>query len=144
MRAALWLLALFGVAVAAALFAGNNQGTVTLYWPPYRIDLSLNLVVLLLVSVTLATGLSWFAVMERIGQGVLALPGLFRRVRGKAVEQHQVRVLREEREEVRKEDAVKRARREPVHIEPPPAPVIEKSDRAKREQQIPLFHLVLA
>ena len=40
MRAALWLLALFGVAVAAALFAGNNQGTVTLYWPPYRIDLS--------------------------------------------------------------------------------------------------------
>lgn len=50
MRAALWLLALFGVAVAAALFAGNNQGTVTLYWPPYRVDLSLNLVVLLLVG----------------------------------------------------------------------------------------------
>ncbi|MFT4241502.1 MAG: heme biosynthesis HemY N-terminal domain-containing protein [Acidovorax sp.] len=50
MRAALWLLALFGVAVAAALFAGNNQGTVTLYWPPYRIDLSLNMVVLLLVG----------------------------------------------------------------------------------------------
>ncbi|MDP3229228.1 MAG: heme biosynthesis HemY N-terminal domain-containing protein [Acidovorax sp.] len=50
MRAALWLLALFGVAVAAALFAGNNQGTITLYWPPYRIDLSLNLVVLLLVG----------------------------------------------------------------------------------------------
>lgn len=46
MRAALWLLALFGVAVAAALFAGNNQGTVTLFWPPYRIDLSLNMVVL--------------------------------------------------------------------------------------------------
>ena len=101
---------------------------------------SLFLLALFLVSVTLATGLSWFAVMERIGQGVLALPGLFRRVRGKAAEQHQVRVLREEREEVRKEDAVKRARREPVHIEPPPAPVIEKSDRAKREQQIPLFH----
>ncbi|MDD2547262.1 MAG: heme biosynthesis protein HemY, partial [Burkholderiaceae bacterium] len=50
MRAALWLLALFGVAVAAALFAGNNQGTVTLYWPPYRIDLSLNMVLLLLVG----------------------------------------------------------------------------------------------
>ena len=50
MRAALWLLALFGVAVAAALFAGNNQGTVTLYWPPYRVDLSLNMVVLLLVG----------------------------------------------------------------------------------------------
>ena len=50
MRAALWLLALFGVAVAVALFAGNNQGTVTLFWPPYRIDLSLNLVLLLLLG----------------------------------------------------------------------------------------------
>lgn len=50
MRAAVWLLLLFGVAVAGALFAGNNQGTVTLFWPPYRIDLSLNLVVLLLVG----------------------------------------------------------------------------------------------
>ncbi|MEJ7931892.1 heme biosynthesis HemY N-terminal domain-containing protein [Ramlibacter sp. AN1015] len=50
MRAALWLLALFGVAVAVALFAGNNQGTVTLFWPPWRIDLSLNLVLLLLLA----------------------------------------------------------------------------------------------
>jgi HemY protein len=50
MRAALWLLALFGVAVAIALFAGNNQGTVTFFWPPYRIDLSLNLVLLLLFA----------------------------------------------------------------------------------------------
>ncbi len=48
MRAALWLLALFGMAVVVALFAGNNQGTVTLFWPPQRIDLSLNLVLLLL------------------------------------------------------------------------------------------------
>ncbi len=50
MRSALWLLLLFGVAVAVALFAGNNQGSVTLFWPPYRIDLSLNLVLLLLVA----------------------------------------------------------------------------------------------
>jgi HemY protein len=50
MRAALWLLALFGIAVAVALFAGNNQGTVTVFWPPYRIDLSLNLVLLLLLA----------------------------------------------------------------------------------------------
>jgi HemY protein len=51
MRAALWLLALFAIAVAIALFAGNNQGTVTLFWPPWRIDLSLNLVLLVLVGV---------------------------------------------------------------------------------------------
>lgn len=48
MRAALWFLALFSVAVAAALFAGNNQGTITVFWPPYRVDLSFNLVVLIL------------------------------------------------------------------------------------------------
>jgi HemY protein len=46
MRFALWLIALFCIAVVSALFAGNNHGTVTLYWPPYRIDMSLNLVVL--------------------------------------------------------------------------------------------------
>ncbi|RZI76446.1 MAG: heme biosynthesis protein HemY [Variovorax sp.] len=50
MRAALWLLALFGIAAATALFAGNNQGTVTVFWPPWRVDLSLNLVLLLLVA----------------------------------------------------------------------------------------------
>ncbi|GAC1539750.1 MAG: heme biosynthesis protein HemY [Ramlibacter sp.] len=50
MRAALWLLVLFAVAAAGALFAGNNQGTVTLFWPPYRLDMSLNLVLLLLAA----------------------------------------------------------------------------------------------
>ena len=50
MRAALWFLALFGIAVAVALFAGNNQGTVTLFWPPYRVDVSLNLALLALVG----------------------------------------------------------------------------------------------
>ena len=48
MRAALWLLVLFAVAVASALFAGSNQGTITLFWPPHRLDFSLNLVMLLL------------------------------------------------------------------------------------------------
>ena len=50
MRAALWLLALFGVASAVALFAGDNPGTITVYWAPYRVDLSLNLVLLLLAG----------------------------------------------------------------------------------------------
>lgn len=48
MRAALWLLALFGIAAAVALFAGNNQGTITVFWAPWRVDLSLNLVLLLI------------------------------------------------------------------------------------------------
>ena len=50
MRAALWLLAIFGIAVAAALFAGDDQGTVTVFWQPWRVDLSLNLVLLALVA----------------------------------------------------------------------------------------------
>ncbi|MEY2952747.1 MAG: hypothetical protein RLZZ401_834 [Pseudomonadota bacterium] len=49
MRAALWFLALFGIAVALALFAGNNQSTVTVFWPPHRVDVSLNLVLLTLL-----------------------------------------------------------------------------------------------
>ena len=76
MRAALWLLALFGIAVAVALFAGNNQGTVTLFWPPYRIDLSLNMVLLVLVLgfVTLHAAL-------RALDAMLALPRQARRWR---------------------------------------------------------------
>ena len=68
MRATLWFLGLFGVAVAIALFAGNNQGTITVFWPPYRVDLSLNLVVLLLallfftVHVALSALAAFFAI----------------------------------------------------------------------------------
>ena len=50
MRAAFWLLALFAIAVATALFAGNNSAVVTIFWPPHRIDISFNLVVLMLAA----------------------------------------------------------------------------------------------
>ncbi|MDP2367696.1 heme biosynthesis protein HemY [Rhodoferax sp.] len=76
MRAALWFLALFGIAAAIALFAGNNQGTVTLFWPPYRVDLSLNLVLLLLALLffTLHTALRALAAL-------FAIPGQAKRWR---------------------------------------------------------------
>jgi HemY protein len=70
MRAALWFLALFGVAVAIALFAGNNQGTITVFWPPYRVDLSLNLVVLLLALLFLT-----LHVALRALAALFAIPG---------------------------------------------------------------------
>ncbi len=105
---------------------------------------NLFLISLLLISVTLATGLSWLAVMDRVGAWVLALPGLLgrgaRRGAQQASEWQETRALREEREESRKVESELRARRTPVKIEPPPAPVVEKSERAKRETQIPLFH----
>ena len=50
MRAALWLIGLFSAAVALAMFAGDNDGTVTVFWPPHRVDMSVNLVLLLLVA----------------------------------------------------------------------------------------------
>ncbi|MDR0275002.1 MAG: heme biosynthesis protein HemY [Burkholderiaceae bacterium] len=50
MRTALWLVGLCAAAVALALFAGQNEGAVTLFWPPYRIDLSVNLALLLLLA----------------------------------------------------------------------------------------------
>lgn len=102
---------------------------------------NLFLLALLLVSVTLATGLSWLAVMDRIGQWVLKLPDLFRRGSQQAAEWQEARAYREERTETRKVETELRARREKVKIEPPPAAQVEKSDRAKREQQIPLFHV---
>ncbi|PZO06432.1 MAG: cell division protein FtsK [Lysobacteraceae bacterium] len=101
---------------------------------------NLFLLALVLMSVTLATGLSWFALMDWIGGKVLALFGRFGQGAKQAAEWQRGRVLREEREEVRKVDTAKRAKREPVHIEPPAKNVIEKSERAQREQQIPLFN----
>jgi len=84
MRAALWFLGLFGLAVAIALFAGNNQGTITVFWPPYRIDLSLNLVVLLLALLFLM-----LHVALRTLFALFAMPGQARRWRI----QHQERAM---------------------------------------------------
>jgi len=86
MRTVFWFLTLFAVAAALALFAGNNQGTVTLFWPPYRIDLSLNLVLLALLAA--------FFVIYAALRGLLllfALPGKARRWRAR----HQERVLQQ-------------------------------------------------
>lgn len=101
---------------------------------------NLFLFALFMVSVTLATGLSWLALMDRIGRGVFALGRLFGSRMKEAGERQRTRALREEREEVRRADTRKRAAREPIRIEPPPSPVVEKSERAKREQQMPLFN----
>ncbi|MCC7096628.1 MAG: DNA translocase FtsK 4TM domain-containing protein [Thermomonas sp.] len=104
---------------------------------------NLFLVTLFLISVTLATGLSWLLVMDRIGAWILALPSLLDRSARQgaktASEWNEARTLREEREEARRADSELRAKRDKVKIEPPATPVVEKSDRAKREQQIPLF-----
>ncbi|WP_425477167.1 DNA translocase FtsK [Solilutibacter silvestris] len=100
---------------------------------------TLFMIALLLISVTLATRFSWFWLMEKIGGWVMTIPALFRKGQQQASEWQEVRQMREERVEARKVDSELRAKREKVRIEPPAAPVIEKSERAKRDQQIPLF-----
>jgi len=47
MRIFLWLLALFATAVGLAVAARFNAGNVVLFYPPYRIDISLNFFLLL-------------------------------------------------------------------------------------------------
>ena len=53
MRAVRWFLGLFACAVALALLMGGNLGTVTLFWPPWRVDVSANLALLLLLAAAL-------------------------------------------------------------------------------------------
>lgn len=77
MRAALWFVTLFAVAVAVALFAGNDHSTVTLFLPPARrVDLALNFVLLL---ATVLFALVWLAVQALTA--LLALPREARRWR---------------------------------------------------------------
>ena len=99
---------------------------------------TLFLLALALVALTLAAGVSWFRVMDRLGALAIALAAgsvvALQRLR----EWNAGRKARGEREEVRKVDVVRQTRREPIRIEPKIEP-IEKSERASRELQIPLF-----
>jgi len=92
-----------------------------------------------LVSVTLATGLSWFAVMDRTGRLTLIVGDWLRAHLKRTPEILAARSQRIEREEVRRVESKRKSEREPVRIEPSPPPMVEKSDRATRENQIPLF-----
>ncbi|MCK7593047.1 DNA translocase FtsK [Pseudomarimonas salicorniae] len=101
---------------------------------------SLFLLAVLLIAVTLATGLSWFRLMDRLGAGVMALVRLAGRSAQRAETWQAARAAKAERDEVRKVETVKRAKREPVKIEPQ-LPPPTRSERAQREQQIPLFNV---
>ncbi|WP_250876874.1 DNA translocase FtsK [Luteibacter anthropi] len=92
-----------------------------------------------LIAVTLATGLSWFKLMDSTGELVVRMGGWFGGKVRQAPEVMAARSARAEREVVKKAEAVKQAKREPVRIESPVSTVVTKSERAVRENQIPLF-----
>lgn len=76
MRAALWLIGLFALAVAGAWMADHNEGVVALFVYPYRIDLSLNLFALLLVVL-----LAVLLLAQQAVSAMLSLPREARRWR---------------------------------------------------------------
>jgi DNA segregation ATPase FtsK/SpoIIIE, S-DNA-T family len=99
---------------------------------------TLFLLALFLVAITLATGLSWFKLMDLIGRSLISFFVWARERSKKAEDWSAARQARVEREVVRKVDTARQSKREPLKIEPTLAP-IGKSERAKRENQIPLF-----
>lgn len=50
-RSIFWLFALAAAAVALALLVGRNHAMVTVFWAPYRLDLSFNLLLFLTIAV---------------------------------------------------------------------------------------------
>jgi HemY protein len=73
MRATIWFVLLFAVAVVAATTLGTNDGLVTFFWGNWRLDVSLNLFLLLLFG-------TCFLLVTLI-QAVDSLTGLPRRAR---------------------------------------------------------------
>ncbi|MEE8543678.1 MAG: DNA translocase FtsK 4TM domain-containing protein, partial [Gammaproteobacteria bacterium] len=95
------------------------------------------LLVIWLAAVSLATGVSWLAVMDKTGRGVLAAIGAIEMTVGRVQVWREGRRAKQQRHEL-----VSRSRSiaSPVapRIEPSFEPV-EPSDRLERERQVPLF-----
>lgn len=73
MRAVIWFVLLFVVAVVAATTLGGNDGLVSIYWAGHRLDLSLNLFLILLAALCF--------VLVTVFNAINALIGLPRRAR---------------------------------------------------------------
>ena len=67
MRTVIWLVLLFTVAVVAALTLGDNAGLASFYWDNWRLDLSINLFLLLAIGTGFAVVTAVHAVNALIG-----------------------------------------------------------------------------
>jgi len=76
MRFAIWSIVLAAVAVGVALFARNSTGYVVIVSAPYRIELSLNLMVFLVVA-----GYFAFYLLARLVSTLVAIPSRVRAYR---------------------------------------------------------------
>jgi len=91
-----------------------------------------------LASVSLFTGVSWVAVMDRIGHGILAGIGWARERLSIARDVKAGREVKQARQGIVREEQKKAAERKPPRIEAP-APKVEKSERVEKEKQVALF-----
>lgn len=108
MRALIWIIALFAAAAALAMFARANEGYLLVVLPPWRLQASLNLVVLALVA---SFGLLY--VVIRLVSRTLDLPGRVGAYRSRRRQEKAARSSREALKalfEGRFSDAGKKAR----------------------------------
>jgi len=99
---------------------------------------TLFLLALFLTGVTLATGMSWFGLMELTGRASLGLLGWLRTRADALGESLAGRRARRDREKSTRDETRKRSKRTPTRIEPV-VRKIEVSERGERERQVPLF-----
>ncbi|HND23522.1 MAG TPA: heme biosynthesis HemY N-terminal domain-containing protein [Rhodocyclaceae bacterium] len=78
MRALLWVLGLFALAAGLAIAGRYNEGYALLVLPPYRVQISLNLLLVLLLG-----GFVGIYALSRLVARTLALPGAVQRFRAR-------------------------------------------------------------
>ena len=91
-----------------------------------------------MAGVSIAFGVSWLTIMDRLGAMAWRGIGCVRARLSVARDLAEGRERREKRKETVQTEQKKAAARQPPKIEPPPA-VVEKSERVEKERQVPLF-----
>lgn len=90
MRGMIWLLSAFAVAVGLALLMRFNHGNVAIMWPPYRVEVSVNLALVLLGAAFVAL----YALMRTTARA-MRLPGRVREYRARRQQDQAVGALRD-------------------------------------------------
>ena len=78
MRGLLWLLGLFALAAGLAVAGRYNEGYALFVWPPYRVQISINLLILMLFG-----GFGLLYGLSRLVSRTMALPGAVQRFRAR-------------------------------------------------------------
>jgi S-DNA-T family DNA segregation ATPase FtsK/SpoIIIE len=91
-----------------------------------------------MAGLSLAFGVSWLTIMDRLGSAVWAGIGWLRARSSSSRDAAEGRERRQARKEAVESLQKKSVARPPPRIEPP-APLMEKSARVERERQVPLF-----